>query len=248
MSRLIRVYIDESGQPSQSKASSRHFVMGAVLVRDERLSEALEWLVAAKASCNRRPEHELHWNKVRKPGQRLRIAEMLGEQPWGRFIAVVACKDHLEPADHLNDDGAYMYTLRYLLERVSWFVRQYGDESHVTIAHKVRFKKEKLLEYTDRLRSAPGCQIDFRYLDPGMAVFDQPRRCEMLQVADSMTSAVAAGFEVNDKGELHPEYVQAFHGRMYRGFDGKRALTSYGLKMHPWRDATKAAYPWVAAL
>lgn len=216
------------------------------MVREARVHEALDWLVEAKSSCNRKPEHELHWNKVRRPEQRLGLATALGTQTWGRFVSVVACKDHLPQAAHLNDDGAYLYTLRFLAERLSWFGRQYQGGVSLTLAHKVRFKRAKLLEYDERLRGLEDCRVDWRYLDLKAAKLDQPKRCELLQVADTVTSAIAAAFEPDLSGQAHPEYIDAFHPRIYRGKTG--SLTSYGLKMHPWSDATKAAYPWVATL
>jgi hypothetical protein len=41
--------------------------------------------------------------------------------------------------------------------------------------------------------------------------------------------------------------VEEMKRRIYR-YSPASAVASYGLKMHPWTDTTKAAYQWIAAL
>lgn len=217
-----------------------------MLVREARLGEASTWLKDARSRTNRQAHHELHWNRL-KPTHRVIVSQMLGEQSWGRFISVVVCKRHLPSAAHLDDDGAYLYTLRFLAERISWFGRQYEAPVHLTIAHKVRFKRGKLEEYDQRLRSAGGCEVDWNFIDLGKSDLDQPKRLEFLQVADVVSSSTASAFESDAQGVASPHYLQNFSHRLYRPQRSSK-LTSYGLKMHPWSATTKAAYPWVATL
>ncbi|RDI19665.1 DUF3800 domain-containing protein [Lentzea flaviverrucosa] len=241
----LHAFIDESGQRSKSKASSDHFVMSAVIIGDEDLPTSAAVLDQLRTALGRRPGDALHWNQIKAHSQRLHLAKTLGAQPWLTASSVVVAKRHLDGGD-MNDDQVYCYTLRYLLERLSWFARSQGRVLDYTLAHVVRFKLATLREYEAKLRSSYGCQIDWAYLDPSGGKLNQPGTLEQLQLADAVASATAAAFNVDSFGNTETRYLTELAPRLYRR--GNAPLTSYGLKMHPWRDSTKAAYPWAAAL
>ena len=144
-----------------------------------------------------------------------------------------------------NDDLAYLLTLRYLLERLSWLAREHERELAYTMAHVVRFQIGKLREHEASWRAEPDCQIDWNYLDGRGGRLDQPSRVEHLQLADLAASATGAAFNKDEFGNTEIRYLQELASRLYRR-NGK--LLSYGLKLHPGRDSTKVAHPWVAAL
>lgn len=241
----VSVFVDESGDPSQSGKASDHFVLGAAMVRTSRLPETTQWLLDTRKATRRAAHHELHWKNI-KAHHRGVIADALRDQTWGRFTTVVVCKRHLPHAPHLDDDRAYLYAMRFLCERVSWFARSHQLQVDLTIAHRIRFKSQKLTDYDARLRADPQCQVDWRYLNLGAARLDQPKRLEQLQIADLIASSTASGFEPDSRGVVHPQYLQTYRPRLYCPQNSR--LTSYGLKMHPWSNSTRAAYPWVAAL
>ena len=142
------------------------------------------------------------------------------------------------------EDVAYLYTLRFLLERLSWIGRRYGGAVDYTLAHIVRFPIAKLRQYEARLRAEAGYKIGWNYI-AGPGAIDQPSRVEELQLADLTASAIAAAFEPDQYGNTEKRYLEELAPRLYR-HEGN--LTSYGLKMHPWAAPTQAAYPWVLAL
>jgi hypothetical protein len=158
---------------------------------------------------------------------------------------VVVCKQHLTGTP-LNDHQAYLYTFRYLLERLSWLARDQHCDLEYTLAHVVRFKLAKLRQYEAALRNTPGCQVAWSVLGDRGGSIDQPSRVEALQLADTAASATFNAFEPDKYGNTEPRYLTALAHRLYRR--GSAPLTSYGLKIHPQTPATKAAYPWVAAL
>jgi hypothetical protein len=144
-----------------------------------------------------------------------------------------------------DEDMAYMYTFRFLLERLSWFARDRDSSVAFTLAHIVRFKLSKLRQYEAALRADPSTQIAWQCI-AGPGSLDQPLRVEHLQLADIAASATFKAFEPDDFGNSEPRYLTALSPRLYRRPPGK--LTSYGLKMHPWTEAAKSAHPWVADL
>lgn len=241
---LLHAFIDEAGQRSSSAKSSNHFVMSAVLAKDEDLPAAAAFLAQMRIDTGRQPGDTLHWRNIKAHPDKLHLAKRLGEQPWATLSRVVVCKRHL--SSELTDDQAYLYTFRFLLERLSWLARDSDRKLHYTLAHIVRFKLERLREYESRLRNEQGCQVAWPSVDPRGGRLEQPNRVEMLQAADVVASATFAAIEPDRHGNTEQRYLVEMAPRLYRR--GSAALTSYGFKMHPWNDATRAAHPWVAAL
>lgn len=243
-SRQLHAFIDESGQRARSAASSDHFVMSAVVIPEEHLADAATLLELLRADLKRNAGDTLHWKNIKQHPQRLHASKTLGAVDWLTVSSIIVCKRHLG-GQALNDDLAYLYTLRYLLERLSWMARDSGRVLNYTMAHIVRFQIAKLREYEAELRQLYGCTIAWDSLDPRGGRMDQPSRIENLQLADIAASATGAAFNKDEYGNTEARYLKEMAPRLYRR-NGK--LISYGMKMHPWNDITKAAYPWVAAL
>lgn len=240
----IAAYIDESGGRAHTAKSTDHFVMSAVAFRTLDRMHAIDLLASLRGDLGRRPGDALHWVNVKGHSQRLHVARTLGQAPFLTISSVIVCKRHFAPEGRImQEDASYLYTLRYLLERLSWFGRSGGGAVEYTLAHIVRFQIAKLREYEARLRADPACKINWSYLAPGR--IDQPTRIEELQLADLAASATAAAFEPDAYGNTERRYLEEMAPRLYR-HNGN--LTSYGMKMHPWNAAVKAAHPWVQAL
>lgn len=221
--------------------------MSAVLMRRESLPNSAALLAELRGELQRGPGDHMAWKNLKHHGQRVHAAQRLGTASWLRICTVVVCKRHLA-ASIMNDDYAYLYTFRFLLERLSWFGRQYESPVTYTLAAIQRFPLAKLREYEAILRVQQGCQVDWNYLDPKGGRIDQPQRYEPLQLADLAASATAQAFEPDQYGNTERRYLEELLPRIWGGPYSARRLTSYGLKMHPWNETTKAAYPWVATL
>ncbi|WP_432044153.1 DUF3800 domain-containing protein [Streptomyces cadmiisoli] len=245
VARRLHAYIDEAGVRSHSRASSDHFVMSAVIVDDADATTAQEFLATLRKELGRQPGDTLHWVNLKKHEERVHAAKRLGSQEWATISNVIVCKRHL--GGGLDEKQAYLYTLRYLLERLSWFARDSSAVLTYTLAHIVRMQLAHLRQYEAALQGQP-TQIAWSALDPKGGKMDQPKRIEMLQCADLAASAAFAAFNPDRFGNTEPRYVLELLDRMYRRGSGASSLTSYGMKMHPWNPNTKAAYPWVAAL
>lgn len=243
--RLL-AYIDEAGQRARTSRSSSHFVLSAVVFREEDRQAASDLLARLRVDLRRRPGDVLHWQNVKTHTQRLRLAQGLGTAaPWLTVASVVVCKDHLS-APPLDEDGAYLYTLRFLLERLSWLSRDRDSVLTYMLAHVVRFTTAKLRQYEAALQALPDCRVEWAALDPHGGYIDQPSRVEPLQLADTAASATFAAFEPDRFDFTERRYLEQLAPCLYRRPPGQ--LATYGLKMHPWSDSTRAAYPWVAAL
>lgn len=217
--------------------------MAAAVIPDENLPDCAAMLAQLRSDLHRRPGDTLHWRNLKAHSQRLHAAKTIGAQPWLTVSSVTVCKASLT-GQPLTDDQSYLYTFRYLLERLSWLARDQGRLLHYTLAHVVRFQLAKLRAYEAALKAVPGCQVAWQNVDPQGGRLDQPSRIENLQVADIAASSIFQAFEPDDFGNSEQRYLREFAGCLYRR--GNAPLTSYGLKLHP--GTAKAAYPWVAAL
>jgi hypothetical protein len=243
---VLHAFIDEAGQRSRTPKSSSHFIMSAVVVPGSQLGDMASLLAQARLDLHRRPGDTLHWRNVKSHPQKVHFARMIGSADYLTVCTVVMCKRHLTTT-RMNDDQTYLYTFRYLLERLSWFARDQGAELKYTLAHVVRFKLQQLRDYEITLQRDRQCQITWSALDPRGGRLDQPSRVEGLQLADAAASATFAAYEVDVFGNTEDRYLRELSARLYRRGAGSNALTSYGLKIYP-ATAIKADHPWVAAL
>ncbi|MGW3847161.1 DUF3800 domain-containing protein [Streptomyces fagopyri] len=244
--RKLHAFIDEAGVRSHSNASSDYFIMSAVVVADENLQEAQDFLVRLRKELGRGPGDQLHWVALSKHEQRVHAAKSLGAQEWATISNVIVCKRRL--GGQLAVNQAYLYTFRFLLERLSWIARDSQAVLSYTLAHITRpqMTLPELRQYEAALRSTQ-TQICWNALNPKGGKIDQPTRIEMLQVADLAASATYAAFNLDRYGNTERRYVNELSRRLYR-YTPQSALSSYGMKLHPSDASTKAAYPWVAAL
>lgn len=241
--RGFQVFVDESGQRSASPKSSDHFVMSAVMIHECNLVSVQEAQAELRRTLGREKNHPLHWVNLKGHSLRVVAAQSLAAMPVN-VISVVVCKRHLTKALP-HESVAYLFTLRLLLERVSWFTQTRDAPVRYTLSAITRFKLAQLREYEAKLRHDPQCPIAWDRLSPGR--IDQPTRIEQLQLADIAASATAQAFEPDRYQITERRYLECLKPVLWYGKDGA-SLPSYGLKMHPWNDATQGLYPWVAEL
>lgn len=244
----LHAFIDEAGDRSRSARSSQHFVMAGIVVADADLPAVAAIQARLRTDLGRRPGDPIHWQNLRSHSHRLHAARTVGQASELTVSSVVVCKRHLSAAPLPDEHFAYLFTFRFLLERLSWIARDRGATLDYTLAHIVRFKLAQLRAYEARLKAQPSaaCKVEWANVDGHGGRIDQPNRVEQLQLADISASAIFQAFEPDQFGNTETRYLTELAPRLYRRPPGP--LTSYGLKMHPWNETTKAAYPWVAAL
>jgi len=226
--------------------------MAAVVCRDQNLDRLDELLRRIKREIGRRDDQKLTWKKVKRPEHRAKIAEMLGSPRFIQIAAVIVCKRHLQPPIR-DKDAAYLYTFRFLLERLSWLGARHEEQTKYTLSHIKGFKARRLPEYEANLRlMGTATEIKWDYLDPLGGRISNDSTTPRLQLADLATSAVARAFNSNLLSPPDQGYLLSSLPSIFRGPVAGRAnvLTSYGLKMHPWtrRPDVQALYPWLLPL
>jgi hypothetical protein len=235
---LYRVYVDEAGDRAISDGSSCHFVVSAVIVRDDRDAPLRKELARLRAELNRHPGHVLHFQKF-SHSQRLKAVQDIAGFPLAAIANVIVHKDLIGqplPAGDLayisRPDPMYLWALRLLLERISWFVDDCGGAgSIVTFAHLKGFRAQKLHDYRVALETSDGVGIRWNVFDGHPFRIDSPKSVELLQVADTTASALFRAIEPDRYGNTEPRYLQELAPRLYRR--GNADITSYGLKTFP---------------
>jgi hypothetical protein len=246
---VLHAYIDESGQLANTRRSSDHFVLAAIVCRDSNLVRLDRMLSRLKVELGRRPDDRLQWKNIKRPEQRTHVAQTLGQTKFIKIVAIVVCKRYLAPP--ITDlDAAYLFTLRFLLERLSWLGELHRDRTGYTLAHIKRFKALKLKDYEAKLGMIK-TEIKWEHLDLLGGRISNDLVTPRLQLADLTASATAKAFETSETPS-EPSLLRQLLPAFYRGqvAGNPNVLTSYGLKMHPWGQmpAVRERYRWVAEL
>jgi hypothetical protein len=239
---LHRVYIDEAGERGGSPRSSAYLVVSAVIVEDANDAIARSELAALRTALRRHPGQVLHFRKL-SHAQKVRATKELAGSSIAKVTSVVVCKRTLRQA---QDDGTipyiaagdpmYLWAVRLLLERVSWYIRDNGGGSSiVTFAHLRRFKIAKLHDYRARLVALGGAtEIHWPSFDGHPFRVATPESVELLQLADIAASALFKAVEP-DYGVIERRYLHEMRAVIYRRGGG--VVTSYGLKVFPTKVA-----------
>lgn len=238
---LYRVYVDEAGDRGVSEASDRHFVVSAVIVADDHDAQVRARLEGLRLALRRHPSHVLHFVKF-SHSQRLKAVQDIASFPIAAIVNVIVHKGPIDrplPAGrtaHISHpDPMYLWALRLLLERVSWFATDEGDgQAIITFAHLKGFKTQKLHEYRQVLERSDGTQIRWGAFADHPFRVDSPKSVELLQVADTTASALFRAVEPDDYGNTERRYLTELAPKLYRA-PGRGKVTAYGLKVFPVR-------------
>ncbi|MEX1143057.1 MAG: DUF3800 domain-containing protein [Thermoleophilaceae bacterium] len=234
-----RIYIDEAGDRGVSEQSSAHFVASAVAVRDSDDARARAELDRLRDSLGRQPGQVLHFQRF-SHSQRLKAVQDLTASSIAAIFNVVLCKRGFsEPAPGdvsyiVNPDPMYLWAVRLLLERVSWFVRDQGDGPAITtFAHVRRFKVQKLHDYR-RALERDGAGVHWPAFAGHPFRTGTPDKVRLLQFADTAASALFRAVEPDAYGNQERRYLDELRPKLYRR--GAGPLTSYGLKVFPSKE------------
>lgn len=231
-----RIYIDEAGDRGVSRASSAHFVTTAIAVRDDDDAKARAELDALRCSLGRQPGQVLHFQRF-SHSQRLKAVQDLAGSSVAAIFNVVLCKRGFRepsPADMRNiikPDPMYLWAVRLLLERISWYVRDEGDgPAIVTFGHVRRFRVQKLHDYR-RALERDGTGVHWAAFEGHRFRTATPEKVELLQFADTAASALFRALEPDEFGNHERRYLEELVPKLYRRDPG--SITSYGLKVFP---------------
>lgn len=129
MTASFVAYIDESGDEGfkfrtnvDEQRSSDWFILATFITRKKTDLETVRIIDKIREEFKLHPRKHIHWKKLKHP-QKVRYAQIISTLR-ARLIAVCVHKPSLlEPEKFQDRYRLYFYAVRYLLERISWLVR-----------------------------------------------------------------------------------------------------------------------------
>lgn len=234
---MFRVYIDEAGDRGHHPASSTHFVVSAVIVPDAYDPVVRGQLTTLRTALGRQPGHTLHFRKLTH-SQKVKACQDIAASSLATVTNVVMVKPRFAQAMPgggtpfiKQADPMYLYAVRLLLERISWYVDEHGGgPAIVTFAHLTRFPAVKLHNYRQAL-SLSSTEIRWNAFAGHQWRINHPNTIDLLQLADATASALFKAVEPDQYGNREDRYLRALAPKLYRR--GTANVTSYGLKVFP---------------
>jgi hypothetical protein len=233
-------FVDESGHSADTDAASDHFVVSAVVVRDSNAHRIMPAIGLLREELGR-PGRSISWKDIRSHSQRLHAAQSINQISWLRTISVVICKRELE-RNEMTAEARYQWTLRLLLERLSWMGARKQESVHTVVSHLRGFESENLARY-ERILQSLNTEIKWRWLDPGGCEVVNAADREELQFADLVASATGQAFERDDFGNVESRYLREMRAPIWDNEGG--SILTYGLKIHPNSVLSDPRYSWL---
>ena len=241
MGASFRCYIDESGCEGFKfgAGSSRWFIQSAVIVRKAKDDTIVQSMRKIRELFEMPPKKPVHWKSL-KHDKKVALASELSGLPI-RCIGVAVDKTALlEPEKFQESYRLYFYSIRYLLERVSWLVRDSGKGAHgdgkveLIFSNRSGRPYEKLdqnlcllkrqLDFGDDVR------IEFDYLDLEGRKTWRPGKSAGLQVADAYAGSLFNALEPTRFGFVETRYIETLKSVIY---NRQGYLWGYGIKITP---------------
>ncbi|MCL2579355.1 MAG: DUF3800 domain-containing protein [Oscillospiraceae bacterium] len=228
------IYIDESGDLGANRGT-KWFVLTAVIVDASDEPNIRNKLKAIKSKLNLQA---IHFRNVKDFNKRSYIVNELAGEHF-QMANILFDTNQYDKNRMQTERIAYNYICRYLLERVSWLLRDTNRRGKIVLSSRGTSKDGELVGYIrDKLLPYPDNQI----VDVFSGVeCKQASVWDMLQLADVCATSMFYSHEINGYGFITPCFLYRLREKLYRR-DGK--LIKYGLKyfkdnMKPPKDNLK---------
>lgn len=240
----FKVYIDESGDEGFAFkgprfGSSHWFVLSAAITRWDSDLQTVRLVDDVRQALNKKPRQPLHFQSL-KHEHRLPYIDQIAKARL-RIVSVLVHKPSLkEPEKFQGRFVLYYYTVRYLLERVSWFCRDNrmandaGDGSaRIILSNRGGMSYAELRAYLAKLKARTELgevRIDWNVVKPEQLLAVNHEKLMGLQIADAVASGFYFGVQPSPVGFTEPRYAQMLKPVVYH-HSGQQL--GYGLKFWP---------------
>lgn len=243
MAHSFIAYIDESGDdglgnfrtPGGRGGQTSWLVISSCIFRFSRNHEVVSWRDAIMDKCQKKNTRNLHFIDLTHT-QKVAATQHMAQLPI-RAINVLSNKRTIPAGTYRTKNQLYFYLTRYLIERISWFCRDYrrlvkdGDgRVKIVFSRRGSMSYEDFRSYMLRLKGDATVQIHWPAIDiDGIEALDHSR-CAGLQLADPVASAFAAGIEHDTYGNCEARYAEILRPITYCR---NKNYLSYGVKLVP---------------
>lgn len=217
---LCKVYIDEAGDLGVCRGT-QWFVLTAVIVENNNEPAIRETLKNIKLKLNLQT---IHFRKIKDFKRRSYIVQELSNCTF-TCVHILFDTSQFDRSKIPNDSLAYNYICKYLLERVSWYMRDSHMTGEIILSSRGTDRDAELVAYI-RDKLLPYSQNEIAPVFTGVTS-KQATLWDMLQLADVCASAMFYSHEINDFGFCVPCYAIKLWGKNYQ-HNGK--VDRYGIK------------------
>ena len=201
--------------------ATRWFILGALIVPKDLDLQTSTMVSRIKRTFGKTDLDTLHWSHVRNHDKRLYICKELQTEQWV-YSAVITDKRHpmmKEAAGLRQKWKLYFYSTRLLLERLSWYARDAGNngKAHLIFENRSNMKYSELRDYLDKLYGwIPPLQISWRNLAWKTFQVKPKSASRLLQASDCVAGALSDALEHTRYGNIEPRYLETLSDRLYR--------------------------------
>jgi hypothetical protein len=236
----FEVFIDESGdegfrfRPRPQSGSSEWLVLSAVMVPRDTISEMITAMRELRQLLNRGPTYTLHFADLNHE-QRVAWVDRISGVRKMRVASVIVHKPTLTRRALFRErDRLYFYASRFLIERISWFCRDYhrlfpqGDGTGMIVFSKRKsMKYEVLRSYLATLNVATPPGDDWlEFLKAGIRIHWPSTKIDQvesaphstragLQIADAVASGIRQALEFSKYGYTEDRFAVALREITY---------------------------------
>ncbi len=248
MTASFVAYIDESGDEGfkfrknmDEQSSSDWFILAAFITRKKTDLETVKAIDQVRSVFKLHPRKHIHWKKLKHP-QKVRYAQIISALRC-RIIGVCVHKPSLlEPEKFRDRYRLYFYAVRYLVERISWLVRdrhnpdKWGGDGTIDLVFSNRqgMSYDEMRDYLRLLKkqheAGQDIRIEFDNIPIDKLSSRAPGKSMGLQLADAAAGSFFNALEYDKFGNTEPRYFQIIEPVIYRH---ESAINGYGLKIVP---------------
>lgn len=221
------VYIDESGDLGY-RCGTRWFVLSGVVV-DIQTEPVIRNII--NSIRNKLNMKEIHFRKIHSFDERCYVVDKLNECDFTYFNIII----DTDKSTLSQDSGAsstdnprillYNHACRFLLERVSWYLRDSGKNANVILSARGTSRDNDLIDYIKRLISEGTIQ----HINSGGVKAKSASKWDLLQLADVCATTSAKLFEFTPLGFRTPCFAYKLRNHLYT-YNGQ--VSKYGLKYY----------------
>ncbi len=233
------VYVDESGDEGFQfhKFSSEWFVLSGVITRAHNDLETVRLVDDVRQLLGKPEKKVLHFRDL-KHEQRIPYIDKISNARL-RIINILVHKPSLkEPEKFRERYRLYFYSVRLLLERVSWFCRDHktnrdiGDGSaQIVFSSRSGMSYEEMKDYLGILKEDQrNVRVDWSVINKEQIKPFAPGKMLGLQIADAAASSFFYAVNPTRYGHIEPRYAVMLKPVLY---NHRGDFIGYGLKVWP---------------
>ena len=215
------LYIDESGDLGVCRGT-QWFVLSGVIVDNTDEPSIRNTLTQIKSKLNL---NDVHLKRINDYYKRAYIAKCLNSENF-TYINIIADTSKFDRSKIPSSNTAYNYICKFLLERVSWFLRDTNRKANIVLSSRGTSRDGELKDYIkNKLLPSPENNICSSVFDNISA--KPAGSWDMLQLADVCATTMFLSFEKNWLGFTTPCYSRMLKKHLYN-YNGQ--IENYGIK------------------